>query len=259
MDCGKARRMIHGRLDTALSGVEEAALTEHLDSCEPCRRYGEVFREMKDRLVSIGAAAVRYVGERPVERFLREGLSSNVSPVFGLGSKPRFVYAAAAAVLLAFAIFAGMAILVPSPTLADSTLEQHRLRMSGRLVLDSHADCCKDLEEWFQAEVEHPVNVPEISIEGIEVEGGKLYRHPTGNELLYAAYRLEGKPVSVFVCSGPNIEVPAGRRCKCGSNEGVITEGEDYTMITWRAGECINVLVTSFGPEKTERIFAAIR
>jgi anti-sigma factor RsiW len=258
MDCGEAKRMIHGRLDSALSVAEEAGLTEHLDRCESCRRYGDVFREMKDRLVSIGAAAVRHVGESPVERFLREGLSRNVSVGLGLGRKPRFVYAAAAAVLLAFAVFAGMAIIAPSYTLADSTLEQHRLRMSGKLVLDSHADCCKDLEEWFQAEVEHPVKVPEIRIEGIQVEGGKLYRHPTGNRLFYAAYRLEGKPVSVFVCSGPNIQVPSGRPCKCGPNTGVITTGEDYTMITWPAGECANVLVTSFGPEKTREIFAAI-
>ncbi len=259
MDCGQARQMIHGRLDSALSGVEEAALNKHLDRCESCRRYGEVFREMKDRLVSLGAAAVHYVGERPVERFLREGLSHRVSPAFGLGRKPRFVYAAAAAVLLAFAVFAGMAIIAPSYTLANTTLEQHRLRLSGKLVLDSHADCCKDLEEWFQAKVEHPVKVPEIKIEGIEVEGGKLYLHPTGNRLFYAAYRLQGHPVSVFVCSGPNIQAPSGRACKCGANTGVITEGEDYTMITWSAGECTNVLVTSLGPEKTREIFASIR
>lgn len=258
MDCGQARELIHAMIDSALGGSEEAALGQHLAGCQACRRYRDLFNAMKNRLKSLGAAAVDFTAERPLDRFMRSSLSASALPETGSLRAPRFVYAAAAAVLVAISVFIGIAILAPSASLADSVLREHRLRETGELVLDTHADCCKDLQEWFQVQVKHPVKVPDIKFEDIEVEGGKLYRHPTGNEIFYMACSLDGKPVSIFVCSGPNIVVPEGTPCACGPNAGVMTQGDCYTMITWQVGECTNVLVTCFGAEKTRAIFAAM-
>ncbi len=145
----------------------------------------------------------------------------------------------------------------PADTLAASTLREFRLLADGRLELDSNADCCDDLDSWFQAQVHHPVGVPRMNHEAIKVEGGKLYRHATGSEIFHVACRFEGEPVSLFVCVGPNIKTADGPACSC-CNRAVVTRGDDYTMLTWRKGEVVFVLVSSMDVHQMQKMFSFI-
>ena len=259
MTCREARDLIHGMLDSELLPDERSRLDEHLADCGSCQRYAGVFAALKQRLSLMRAEAASGSGHSRVRAFFESGAESPAPPFLaGLSARPRFMWAAAAAVLVAFGVFAAMAILAPSQSLADSALEQHHLRTAGQLVLDTHANCCKDLQEWFQTQVEHPVDVPEITYEGLEVEGGKLYRHASGNEMFFVACSVENLPVSVFVCCGPDIEIPPGRRCECPRGEALIDTGSDFTMLSWRRGENIIVLLAPFDVEKTHRLCAAI-
>jgi len=260
MTCREARDLIHGMIDSALTESERASLEEHLSDCPPCRRYADLFRALKDRLAAIGAQSVAGAGRSRLRAFLESPAASDTPATSypRLGRRPGFVWAAAAAVLVAFGVFFTMAIFAPSQTLAQSTIEQHRLRTAGQLVLDSHADCCKDLQDWFETQVNHPVDVPEIKADGLDVEGGKLYRHDAGNEMFYVAFSIEGRPVSLFICCGPNMEIGEGKPCSCSKPGAVISAGPDYTMVSWPRGETTLVLVSPFDSEETQRICEAI-
>lgn len=259
MTCREARDMVHGMLDSELHAGARRALDAHMGDCLTCRRYAGIFRALKDRMSRMKEEAASPPGESRVRAFLDSAAASKVSVATGVGRRPRFMYAAAAAVLVAFTIFAALAVFAPSQGLADTTIEQHRLRSAGQLVLDSTANCCKDLEEWFQTQVDHPVDVPEIAFEGIEVDGGKLYRHATGNTIFYVAYSLDGQPISVFVCCGPNMDMPEGEPCGCAKPGAVISTRDGHTVMSWARGENILVLVSPFDVDKTRQLCAAIK
>lgn len=196
----------------------------------------------------------------PLSRFLRvlETRGAPSGSTAFVAHRPPFTYAAAAGVLVAAAVLL-IIVLAPASSVAQTTIRQHRLRMAGRLVLDTHADCCKDLKEWFEARAKRPIAVPEIKIEAVVVEGGKLYRHKTGNEMFFIACRLKGEPVSVFVCCGPNMAMPEGEEFTLVGRKAVLSRGNDHTMISWRVGEYVNVLVTCCGVEKSKSIFGSIK
>lgn len=260
MTCREARGLIHGMIDSELASGEKTDLDAHLGDCRTCRRYVGIFRALKVRILRMNEEAASPRGESRVRAFLDSGASSKACPPFTqVEPRPRFMYAAAAAVLVAFTTFAALAVLAPSQSLADTTIEQHRLRTAGKLVLDSTADCCEDLDEWFQSQVEHPVDVPEIAFEGIEVHGGKLYRHATGNEIFYVAYSLHGKPVSLFVSRGPNMDMPEGEPCGCSKPGAIMSTGTDHTVMIWPRGETIVVLVSPFDAETTRGLCQAIK
>ncbi len=260
MTCLEARGLIHGMLDLELSSNEQSSLETHLTGCPECRNYAGLFGRLKERLAALAAHGAATGSRGRLDVFM-ESLEPVVANrgMSATGSKPRFVWATAAAVLVAVGIFAGMALLAPSSTLAESTIEQHRLWGTGQLVLDAHASCCRQLQEWFQTQVKHPVDVPDITYDGLEVQGAKLYYHATEHKMFYIASHLHEEPVSLFILSGRDIHMPKGSPCSCDKPDATATVGPDYTMISWRSGENILVLVTSFDLATTEAICAGIR
>lgn len=257
MTCNECREFVHASLDGELEAGRQEVLEGHLAGCEKCRRYSRVFTAQKWRLGDVSQEAVAPESSSRVELFINT-LAKDAPPRrCGMRGRPSFIWATAAAVLIAFAVFAGMALFAPSDTLADSTLREFRLLEGGRLVLDSLANCCSKVDSWFQAQVHHPVGVPKMNHDGIKVEGGKLYRHATGKELFHVICRFEGEPVSLFVCIGPNFTMPEGPLCSC-CGRAVVTRGDDYTMLTWKKGEVVFVLVSNLDVDQTQKIFSFI-
>ena len=261
MTCKDARRLVHKSLGALLGDDEQALLARHLDECAGCKRYASLFGALRTRLSGIAQKADAHVNGSHVERFIRSPALQSGRGWFvlpGIMRRRPLVYAAAAAGLVAASVFVVMFVVAPSYSVAGTTLEQHRLRVTGQIVLDSHADSCEDLQEWFEAEVKHPVAMPRAHCKGMVVEGGKVLRCSCGDEVLFAACRLEGKPVSLFICSGPHTKMPSGEHFVLAHRDVFLTQGSDYTMICWRGQKCTNVMVTSFTAEKSRTILSEI-
>jgi anti-sigma factor RsiW len=219
-------------------------------------------RSLKARVGSMavtadaGAAAAVFTRFERAQEYGAPGGSAGSARWF---FRPRLLHAAAAAVLLAVAVFGLIAFLTPATSTAAIVVNQHRLRMVGRLILDTHANCCKDLQEWFEAQAGRPVTVPEIAYKGTTMEGGTLYGHGTGNTIFVAAYMLEDKPLTLCICSGPNMSLGEGEPFSAGRISGRINKGEDYTLISWQRGLDVVSLVTPFDEEKSRAILASVK
>lgn len=262
MTCKDARRLIHKSFGALLGDVERASLAQHLEECVSCKRYASLFSVLRTRLTGIAQKTDAYVNGSHVERFMRSSASRSGRGWFVLPWVARIrplVYVATAASLLAALVFVAMFVIIaPSYSVADATLQQHRLRMTGQIVLDSHANSCEDLRKWFEAQVKHPVAMPRVCCEGMVVEGGKVLRCGCGDEILFAACRLEGKPVSLFICSGTHTRMPAGEHFVSAHRDAFLAQGSDYTMICWRGQKCTNVMVSPFTAEKSRAILSKI-
>jgi|GEM_PF-2626032 len=262
MECREAREMIHAACDGELAAADRQQVLEHLAECEGCRMYESVTNCLKLRVQAVGAAAdlssagailTRAIAAAPTRTTL---LGRFLPNVLGMTT---FFRAAAALVVLSAAVFVVIVLVTPAQSMASMVLQKHRLREIGALLLDSNANCCKDLEEWFESRTGHPVDVPEITCKGIVMEGGCHYKHETGNEIYLAAYTLEDKPVTICVCSGPNMDLEKGESLVIGGTNATLNRGKDYTLISWRSGLNVVALVTPFDAERCKEIFASIK
>lgn len=261
MNCDQARELIHRSLEANLTRADETSLGEHLAACPRCEKYGRLFGALKSRLTLMGAEAGHHAFQSLLDRFLERLDSPSHAPVHLAASfsrRPPFTYAAAAAVLIALALFVAMAILAPSPLGASTIMEKHRLWETGQLILDTHLDCCHKLSDWFEKKARHPITVPDVKHEGVTVEGGKCFGHVSGREIFYVACRLEGKPVSLFVCEGPDVEMPEGEEITSNGEKAVLSMHDGCTMVSWFADEYTHVLVMPFPPERAKALFAAM-
>ncbi len=260
--CREARELIHAECDGEVGAQERAALRDHLRTCDACRRYQSAMAALRTRVRE--AASVPSDADELFARLMKtvgpDPSDSSVAPSWIRSLQPAFIRAAAAAVLLAAGIFGFIAMLAPTPSAASMIEKYHRLRLVGALMLDTHANCCKDLEEWFEAKTGRPVRVPDITYEGVLMDGGTLYSHSTGNTIFVAAYTLGSSPVTVCVCSGPNMRLgDAGEPFTSGGRTARLLAGPDYTMISWREGLQVTALITPFDAEKSKAIFAATK
>lgn len=260
MNCREARDLIQLSLDVSLEKAQSTKVDAHISECASCRKYADLFRGLKGRL-NLVAAGELVAASGHVDRFLATADASGRRVAFlpFFGGKPPFVYAAAAAVLMAAAIFIAIAAVAPGRSIAAAVMEAHHLRYDDQLVLDTNANCCHDLTKWFEAQVNRPVNVPDITYPGVVVEGGKLYRHKTGNEMFYITCRVDDQPVSLCLCDGPNWITPKGEAFSNGRRKAVVTYLGDCVMVTWEAGERTHVLVSPFDVDMTMDIFASIK
>jgi anti-sigma factor RsiW len=260
MQCREAREMIHAACDEELSESDREGLLEHVSYCRECSQYERMMRHLKAR-VGAAAAVDAAAAQAVFARFA--GMpgygSAGGGRVFPAGFLQRGILrAAAAVVILAAAVIGVLTIVSPATSTASIIVKHHRLRMVGGLVLDTHSNCCKDLEQWFESQAGRPVHVPEIAYKGVTMDGGTLYKHSTGNTIFVAAYTIEGKPVTLCVCAGPNMSLGEGEQFTCGGISAAMNIGEDYTLISWREGLEVMALVTPFDAEKSKAIFATV-
>jgi len=261
MKCEQAREFISVAADGELSASENLELTAHLSQCADCATYRTLVGPLKRRVAGIGALDAG-TAEAVLARVLggvvpEGGIAGRAAP--GAFRAQRLLYAAAAVVLLAAGVFAVMSAVAPTRSVAATVVRQHRMHAAGQVVLDTAATCCRDLEDWFEAKAGRPVDVPEITYPGTLVQGGKLYKHTANAEIYCAAFIINGKPVTLWVCSGPNMTLPEGQAFSNGKLSAVMARGEDYTLFAWQSGAEIDVLVTSFDEDLSKEIFASIK
>ena len=254
MECREARELVHAGCDSELASEDRRGLTGHLSECPACVAYEKAMRSLKGRMRAVASAIDVTVAEAVFERIIAAPARGPLGGLFSAGFfRLGVAHAVAAAALLAALIFAGMSFFKPTESMASVAVRHHRLRLVGRLVLDTHANCCKDLEEWFESRSGRPVHVPELTYKDIKVEGGYYYKHPSGNSMYLAAYSLENKPVTLCVCIGPNIITGTAREIA------TVEVGDGYTSISWLSGGVVNVLITPFDEAKSWEIFASIK
>lgn len=260
MDCREAREHIHAECDGELDPSISSQVSQHLRDCPGCGAYGQAMKSLKNRVRS--AAIVRDFpsAEAMLERVFGE-------PGFGVSGgrlqfgflRPGLLHAMAAAALIAAVLFVGMSVVKPAETTASIVMKHHRLRQVGRLLLETHANCCKDLEQWFEQHSGRPIHIPDIAYANVKVDGGYHYGHETGNSIYLAAYSIEGKPITLCVCVGPNVLAGTGRRFETAQRSGIIETGEDYTLISWQCEGALEVLITPFDEARSMEILASIR
>jgi len=260
MECREAKELLHADCDGELGDAERQRLTGHVRKCRGCTAYEKMMKALKSRVRAAAAPVDLPLAEAVLERVTGVSGGGGYRGFFAKGFfRPGVFQAVAAAAVLACAVFFGISLVKPAPTMASIVVMRHLMRQEGRLVLDTHANCCKDLQEWFESHSGRPVHIPDISYPRIRVDGGTLYRHGTGNSIFLAAYSLEGQPVTVCVCTGPNITFGSGKVFTAGQRTGMIETGQGYTLISWRSGQIVNVLITPFDEAKSKEIFASIK
>lgn len=260
MDCREARESVHAACDGEIDCHLSQELSQHLSGCPGCRAYGQAMRSLKGRIQA--AARVR---DFPSAEAILDRLFDTPGRGFAGGAfrfgflRPGLLHAMAAAALIATVVFVGLSVVKPAESTASIAMKHHRLRQVGRLLLETRADCCKDLEQWFEQHTGRPVRIPEITYKNVRVDGGYHYGHETGNSIFLAAYSLDGKPITLCVCIGPDITSGQGRKFEAAGRSGTVETGEDYTLISWRRGQAVHVLITPFDEAKSMDILASIR
>ena len=268
MDCRETRALINASFDGELVGAERRLILDHVAVCAECAAYEKAMGQMKKRVAAVGRNVDKAAPAAVLQRALaavkaeEDAMAAAAEPAHPARpvQRPRLIYALAAAGFLTAVMFAGISLLSSTETVAASVLNEHRMRLQGG-VLDTYANCCRDLEQWFETASGRPVSVPEITYSGVIVQGGKkVLKHETGNEILAVAYLLDGRPITLCVCSGPNVKMPCeGVPVASGGRDAMMVAAEDYTMISWQSGLQVIVLVSPFDEGKTREIFASIR
>lgn len=262
MNCDDAKKMIHSSLDGELSSGQRDRIDSHLASCEGCGVYAKAFGSLKNRTASLAGSADMMPSGAILERACDavdhpQGIARRVLPA--PVSKFPFIYAAAAAVLAAAAVFGVMSVGGSSDSMAATLVREHDLRTAGLLALDVESSRQGDLENLFESAMGSRVEVPAITLVGSSVEGGKVYRDKDGPTFFCAAYRLQDDPVTLYVlCSCPG-DPPAGRDIEIDEQSVRINSDGEHTLIFWRAGERAYVLVTSLDEAKSRAIFASLK
>ncbi len=261
MNCREARELIHAACDGEIDVRQQDQLVQHLDSCRQCFAYEKAMGCLKGRIRAVAVTADLSAADAVLTRFLESpATAAPTGPILpGFFLRPGFLRTVAALAFFTAAIFVGISLLAPGTSLAGMVIEQHRMRLVGQLLLDTTADCCQDLEEWFQGKTGRPINVPEICYEGTVIEGGTYHKHPTGNEIYLAAYTIDEKPVTLCVCTGPNMNVGKGTTFVSNGISATMMHEEDFTLISWQAGMNVIALVTPFDEAKSKDIFASIK
>jgi anti-sigma factor RsiW len=260
MKCADARQMIHASLDSRLAGNEAEHLADHVRDCRGCKAYGAVFGTLRKRVAALGgvkdntgavAAMVERAVNAPVDshRFTKRILL--LPP-----AKFRFPYALLVLVVVGLAVYAGMAALAPSDSMAATLVQEHRMRAGGRAGLDTAGGTAADLEKWFEEKAGRAVHVPEFGYAGAKLDGGKACGE-SGNRYLCAAYSINGRPLSLYVFSGSAVELPKGRKCEAGGRSANVSACKNATVMSWASGGQSYVIVTCLDEETLKALLAS--
>jgi anti-sigma factor RsiW len=235
-NCDAFRRLISPFLDAELIGEDLAAFEEHVSACVTCRaslaQERAVVGLVRDAL-PLYQAPVRL--RDTVARLLEARTPSWISPI-------------AAAAGLAAVLLIGVSWLARLPAnpptvpqsaseLASLAARTHRRYAGGQLPLEVISDRPEELSRWFSGRVPFDLTLPDYPVSS----GRRKLYHLAGGRLMsfkrdsaaFVAYRMEDRPISLFVTSADRVQPAGGEVVTSGGLRFHVESVEGLKIITW--------------------------
>lgn len=205
MTAHEFERYLHAYCDGELEVSKMLEVEEHLHECPPCRRAVEAEQDFREGLRT-------KMSREPVPPHLTERLRSAIADVEERQQQPphpqfsgrrAWLLALAASVLL-FIVGGTLGYLIAQPSspaglhpLVTELVSEH-MKFA---VLENPAELTsgntQQVAFWVQGRIGHPVQVPDYSLTGIQLLGGRVTR-VRGHRAAYIVYEKGRNIISLF-------------------------------------------------------------
>lgn len=245
-------------LDQRLDAATRDEVERHLETCAECRREYESVgwsKQVAARQFAPTAAPAELRAD--ILRALRaeEPPLNVVTPPPGFWRANRRSLFAAAALLIATAILAGLYFLRPVP-LPEVMARDYRAYQAGKLPLQLATADVKEMETFFTAQgVPFHTRVFDLGMMNYRLVGGRvqsLHRQPS------AAFVYRGANGQVLLCqmyAGQVANLPSGAVQR--ENKGIkfhIYQTKGLTAVFWQEGTVVCVLASDIAPEEVTQL-----
>lgn len=208
MNCETAKAQVFPYVDEELAHDLRDEMVAHLSGCPSCQRLVEQELAFRDVYVA-------HLRPDPAPPRVREQVNRLLDRLGEGAAAPRrrpayagwmSLYAAAAVLLLALGVVAGMKVATFRQQgnllaeLAEASVDQHQKLVRGLLPPDITGVTPEAAEAWFRQRLDFNVRLPETQRKDLTLLGARISQL-AGADVAALEYRLDGKQVSLFVIS----------------------------------------------------------
>jgi len=221
VNCAEALPLLHANFDSELELVSSMALERHLESCVRCAAS---YRRLELLRTEIRRAGFASGSEAALER-----IRANVLPLRSDTRQRPNVWWRGPWVLLPVAAALLLSVAVPRfETDGDRNsrelLDSHLRSLVGDHLVDVPSSDRHTVKPWFQGKVDFSPPVPDLSLAGFELAGGRL-DVLDGRKTPALAYRRRNHVINVWLApGGTRLLTPA------------FTERDGFQMARWSQG-----------------------
>ena len=252
MICQELHLCLQAYLDGELPPSKTLEAEAHLEACRPCRQAAEAeqaFRkELRKKLLP-----------EPVPPHLEEKLRSAMAELEGRDRRrspqPTFErrawLVAASVLLLTLGGVLGYLIAQPvsRPGLSPLVQELVAEHMKSALLenpVDLSSRNTQQVAFWFQGKIEHPIRVPDYSLTGIQLLGGRVTQ--LGDRRVASiVYEKGRKMISLFAFSRYKASLTGLDEIRRDGQVFFAGESRGQQMLLWDRGEMMYALVSDIG------------
>lgn len=246
--CDSALQRIHAYLDHELPASEMLEFESHLMDCPSCRAAFENVRPVVD--------VVR--GAKPVYEVPDSSLVAARALVAGHARRQAWLQTVVLLLIglgLGFSFWLGL-----RPERSDRfsrfAAESHLRYAKGQIPLDVLSSDPEAVSHWLQARLPFAVHLPDYPVgpgqqKKYELVGARLLQYEN-EDVLYLAYRLEGKPISLLMTAAPQLSAGGGAMYRSGRLDFHFSDSKGLGLISWTDRGLHYSLVSELGARRAE-------
>lgn len=233
MNCDLAKSHMFPYVDGELTRELREEMDAHLSGCAACRRLVDQERAFQE-------AYLTRLRPDPAPPELRQKVDRLLDRLVATESLRRgrhapWIYATAAAVLLAVGVAVGVAVQSVRQRshmlaeLTEASVDQHQKLVRGLLPPDIAGISPKAAEHWFRKRLDFNVSLPDLHSADLQLLGARI-SHLANIEVAALEYQLEQKHISLFI-------IPEDAYKRLGLSEKPkfkVLSHRGYDVIIWR-------------------------
>ncbi|MGJ5816669.1 anti-sigma factor family protein [Paludibaculum fermentans] len=245
--CEFTRERIHPYLDHELPAAEVLEFESHLMDCSACRASFESVRAVVD--------VVR--GAKPLYEIPESSLASARSLVAGHARRRVWLQSAA---LLLIGLGLGFSLWLGARPASDQfsafAAEAHLRYAKGQFPLDVLSSQPEAVSRWLQSRLPFAVHLPDYPVgagqqKKYELVGARLLQYEN-EDVLYLAYRLDGKPISLLMTASQQVAPGGGDIYRSGRLDFHFSDSKGLGLISWTDRGIHYSLVSDLGAGRAE-------
>jgi mycothiol system anti-sigma-R factor len=262
MTCDDVRKFIQAYLDGELDGSEWAGLSEHLESCEACRREAraeERLRRAVKRALPVAPAPAALRG-RVRAALEAEDAERQEARAGGLRRWTLRLVPAAAMIALGIGFLwsrlqgprPGAGLKASLSSLAEQSIEWHRLHPP----MDVTATSPEAVQRYFVDKVPFAVRPPVFPArQRAQLVGARL-ANLREHRAVFVTYQLDGRRVSVFIFDSNALPAAGGQVVRAGSRDVRWQDVRGYNVALYTAGGTGYAVTSDMDPRGLVQLIA---